>query len=199
VSTTTPKAAPDEPAAEAEIRDVLQRAGRGDETVLPALRRFLDEQPELWRQVSDLARHAERALIRLLGEDDLLAAESIERRLAELKGRLAGPAASPLERLLCDRVALTWLALHLAELDAAACRRNRDADGPRTREVQRRLDLTHRHHVAAVRQLATLRRLLRPAVSPVDLALRPLAEGNPGAGKPPGRSRLSPAAAAVAN
>jgi hypothetical protein len=197
--TTTPKAAPDVPAAEAEVRDLLQRAERGDESVLPALRRFLDARPELWRQLSDLARHAERALIRLLGENDLLAAESMERRLAELKGQLAGPEASPLEQLLSDRTALTWLALHLAELDAAACRRNREADGPRTREVERRLDRAHRHHTAAVRQLANLHRLLRPAVSPVDLALRPVAEGKPGAGKPLGRSRLSPAAATVAN
>ena len=32
---------------------------------------------------------------------------------------------------------------------------------------------------------------LRPAVSPVDLALRPVAEAQPGGGKPSGRSRLS--------
>jgi hypothetical protein len=40
---------------------------------------------------------------------------------------------------------------------------------------------------------------LRPAVSPVDLALRPVAKAQPGSGRPSGRSRLSLVGEGVVN
>src|SRR5262245_65574347 len=54
-------------------------------------------------------------------------------------------------------------------------------------------DAAHRRHLTALKTLATVRKLLKPAISPVDLALRPIAESRPArAYKHP---RLSPAAA----
>jgi hypothetical protein len=113
-----------------EVRDLLLQAQQGKPEVLPALQALLDEHPELWRQMGDLSWQAEQGLVGLASGPSLLARESIGRRLAELKAELAGPSPSPLEKLLVERIALCWLAVHLAELDWAACRQQGQAAGP---------------------------------------------------------------------
>ena len=107
----------DRPLTEGELRELLGRAGRGDLTVLPALRRLLDAAPHLWRYAGDVARHAEAAWIDLLAGRDLLVRESLTRSVAALKAELAGPGAPPLERLLAERVAANWL--QASQADAA--------------------------------------------------------------------------------
>jgi hypothetical protein len=111
-----------EPAWAAEARLLLGRARDGDVTALPALRSLLDGRPELWRDVGDLAQHAELTLVRLAVGDDLFAQEAVRRQLAALKAELAGPSPGPLTRLLVDRVGVCWLQAHHADLDAARVR-----------------------------------------------------------------------------
>src|SRR4051812_8117097 len=101
-----------------ELRGLLDRARRGDADALPALRAALDEHPGIWRHCGDLAAHAERAWIALAAGPDLLLREALGRRLTALKADLAGTNPTPLERLLVDRVAATWL--QVAYADAAA-------------------------------------------------------------------------------
>jgi hypothetical protein len=60
--------------------------------------------------------------------------------------------------------------------------------------LQRQQDAAHRRHLTAVKTLATVRKLLKPAISPVDLALRPIAESRPA--KAYKNPRLRPAAEA---
>ena len=108
--------------------------------------------------------------------NDLLARESVGRRLAELKGEVGGPSPQPLEKLLAEEVALCWLGVHVAELDVTALRRHAQAAGPQVRAAQQQLDRAHQRYVSAIRQLASLRRLPKPALSPLDLARRPVEE-----------------------
>ncbi len=42
-----------------EIRELLEKASRGDLTVLPEVRRVFDEHPDLVSHLGDLVRHAE--------------------------------------------------------------------------------------------------------------------------------------------
>ena len=116
---------PEHPGGE-ELARLLQRAEQGDLSVLPALRKVLDANSAIWREYGDLARHAEVSLVHLAAGPNLLLAESLARRLAELKRELAGPSPGPLERLLAERVALCWLAVHHAEIAyaqaSASCR-----------------------------------------------------------------------------
>ena len=43
------------------LRQLIERAISGDRSVLPALREFLDSSPDVWREVGDVAKQAERA------------------------------------------------------------------------------------------------------------------------------------------
>ena len=47
------------PQSEDEIRDLLERARRGDQTELAALRQAMNQHPELWEAYGDLASHAQ--------------------------------------------------------------------------------------------------------------------------------------------
>jgi hypothetical protein len=194
---TTPKgpAAPD-PFSDERVQEVLHRAMRGDRSVLPELGKALDEHPSIWQSCGDLAAHAQASWVDLAAGKDLLLKQALERKAAEMRGELAGPDAPPLERLLADRVVTCWLQLHYADAMYAQAKGTtllQDA------AAQKRQNAAHTRYLQAVRALAQLRRLLRPAVSPVDLAMRPVAEAQPASGKPSGRSRLSPAGAGASN
>jgi hypothetical protein len=102
---------PNEPgeAEQDELAQLLKRAEAGDRSVLPQLQRALDGNAALWRGYGDLAAHAEASLAMLAAGPNLLLAESLKRKLAELKAELGGASPSPLEKLLVERVTATWL------------------------------------------------------------------------------------------
>jgi hypothetical protein len=70
------------------LAQLLKRAEAGDRSVLPQLQWALDSNPDLWRGYGDLAAHAEASLAMLAAGPDLLLAESLKRKLAELKAEL---------------------------------------------------------------------------------------------------------------
>ena len=150
-----------------ELETVLRRAERGDLSVLPELRRLLDETPRIWRMSGDLGQQAEAALVKLAGGNNLLLCESLMRKLAEMKDELAGPAAPPLERLLGQRVALTWLQLSYFDTLLAQAA---GAGEARLRVIQQQQDAASRRHLAAVKMLATIRKLLAPVATPLQIA-----------------------------
>jgi hypothetical protein len=148
---------------------LLQRAEAGDRAVLPQLRRALDGDPELWRGYGDLAAHAEASLAMLAAGPNLLLAESLKRKLVALKAEVCGDAPSPLERLLVERVAATWLQVSYYDGQVA---QSAGAGEARLKVLQRQQDGAHRRHLAAVKTLATIRKLLTPGPSPVEIASR---------------------------
>jgi hypothetical protein len=89
--------------------------------------------------------------------DDLLVREALPRRLAAMRRELAGPNPSPLEGLLAERVAATWLQLRLFEAHYAKNLGNLRID--QGEYHQRRLDRLHRRHLSAIRALAQVRKL----------------------------------------
>src|SRR3954454_18710095 len=131
-----------------ELQRLLAQAHEGDLAVLPELRAALDRQPELWKQVGDLAAHAELAMLRLVAGNDLFALEAMKRRLAELKAELAGPSPSVLERLLVDRVGVCWLQVHY--LDLAALSGTSAGNTPQGVWAQRRLDSAQRRYLHSI-------------------------------------------------
>jgi hypothetical protein len=168
-----------------ELRDLVGRARQGDVTVLPRLKEFLDSHPQVWQELGDLARHAEEALIRLVAGDNLFVSECIRRDLAALREELAGPSPSPLERILIQRIVLCRLQTHKADLDAAAQDQGLNPHGP---HVQRRQDAAHKRLLAAVKQLALVRKLLAPSLPPITLALPPSPANGQAKKAPPRRS-----------
>ena len=99
-----------------EVTTLLRKAEKGDTTVLPALRTWMDRTPGYWEEVGDLANTARESLIRALsGDKNLVVQEAHARKCTALTAELAGPQPSPLERLLVERIVLCWLHLHYDE------------------------------------------------------------------------------------
>ena len=146
---------------------LLKRAERGDQSVLPALRELLDKNEELWQNYGDLAAQAEGSLIQLAAGSNLLLAESLLRKTESLKAELAGPAAPPLERLLAARVVACWLQTSYFDILLAQAR---EINPVRARALQQQQDAAHRRQLSAAKTLATVRKLLVPAASPVQIA-----------------------------
>ena len=148
--------------ATAEINVLLTAASRGDVSVLPQLREFLDKRPDLWRKTGDLAAHAREALTQAACQHDLLGAESMRRRMQELDEQLLAGSVEPLERLLVENCVLCWAALNLAELASVAGEREGVRQGA---AVQKKLSQIQGRFHAALKNLATMRKLLAPRVA----------------------------------
>ena len=129
--------------AEGERRGAQQPPSLGDEAALPRLRALLDET-EMWRQLGDLAGHAELTWLRHVSGTDLGLREMLARKLGALKAELGGPAPTPLERLMIDRIAINWLIVGHADLEAAG---TKDGD-------PRRADLALRRQTQAEQRFA---------------------------------------------
>ncbi|MCH7729218.1 MAG: hypothetical protein IH991_22470, partial [Planctomycetes bacterium] len=123
----------------------------------------LDENPEVWRQVGDLAAHARLTLIRLIAKGDMLLFESIQRQAGEMECQLLGASPSLLERLSVQRVVACWLQLQYA--DVMACTENDQL--AQTTFWSQHQDRAHRRYTSAVKQLAMIRQLL-PGTSGVE-------------------------------
>jgi hypothetical protein len=175
-----------------EVATMLARAQAGDRSVLPQLQAFLDERPELWRQAGDVARHAREALLNLAADHNLLAKECLFRKMEELSAELAGSSPGPLERLLVERIVLTWADAPLADIEAV--RHARSATPQGAHALRRQAAAGRRYH-QAIRALATIRKLLKTSPSPVDLALRVVPEAPaPRRERPPLRADVLAAA-----
>src|SRR5215472_9778708 len=103
----------------AELKAIIERANAGDEAALPELKKAFDENPELVAMFGDMVQHAEQAMLRLVAGACLTAREAVSRQLSELRARLAATATSELERLLIDRISLTWLQVYHGDIDLA--------------------------------------------------------------------------------
>lgn len=145
-------------------QDALKRAGEGDESALPAVRRFLDERGPEYLDVVDVARIAKETQIkRVFGPKDLAAREAMERKLEHMRREILGPDPSPLEGLLADRVVLCWLQLYYAETKHAELGIGEIA-WVQDEWHHKRVDRLQRRYLAAIKGLAQVRRLLRPGV-----------------------------------
>ena len=178
-----------------EMRQLLLRAQAGDPAVLPQLRELLDARPALWQRLGDLGGHVEEVLLGQAAGRSLLARESVRRRMDELRAELAGPAASAVETLLVNRVVICWAQCHLADLEAAQKARA----GPQGAHAERRQSGAQARYLAALKQLVLVRKLARPAPSPLELLRAPVGETSaPAATRRAGLPRCG-AAAGVEN
>lgn len=158
-----------------ELTAIVRRAEQGDSDVLPELRRLLDGYPEIWHNHGDLALHATSAWLDLVAGENLVQRECLERKLAELRDGVAGGAASPLERLLAERVMIGWLQAWYADYACARLRARNPGLAALNAAEKRQGSAQHRY-LQAVKVLATVRKLCKPALSPYDLARCPTPE-----------------------
>jgi hypothetical protein len=141
----------------------LARSNAGDKQALQELRQLLDESPDLWLSAGNLALQAELSMIRVAAGENEVLQEAMRRKLAKLRADLAGANPTLLERLLVDRVVAGWLALTYAEANYHQ-NLTKGLSHEESDHLQRRIDRTHRRYLAAIRSLATVRRLLVPTL-----------------------------------
>jgi hypothetical protein len=81
----------------AEIENAAKLADRGNQKALVVTGQLFDKFPVLWDDYGNLASAAEGALVDLYAGQRVLTREALRKRLAEMRARLAGPEASPLD------------------------------------------------------------------------------------------------------
>lgn len=140
-----------------ELQRLLTAAEEGDLQVLPELRHLLDHSPELWDEYGNLALHAQYALVKLAAGPNLLLAESLVRKLVALKVEVAGPNPSPLERLLAEQIAACWV--QTAYFDALLAQA-KGVEPTKAEQLRRHQQGAHRRYLAAIKQLAIVRKLV---------------------------------------
>jgi hypothetical protein len=180
-------AAPPDPVE--ELISLVRRAEAEGDAVLPEVRAFFDGHPEVATRLGDVAASARLALADLAAGGSVVTKEAILRRAAALEDELVGPDPPPLEKVLAGHVGTCWLATCEAEITAANAR---GGAPPRANFLDQRRDRAGRRLEGAVKTLALVRKLLRPAPSPVEVATRLR-----GAAGRPGRRHAAPAPCGV--
>jgi hypothetical protein len=167
-----------------QLEAILQRARSGDEKALPAVREILKSPMAVDRLGGDLAWQAEQSLIRAAAGKNLSLREALTRKLELLRAELAGPAPTPLERLLVERVAACWLQLHYADMLHA--QQMAELSMVQGEYLQRTRDRAHKRYLSAIKALSLVRKLAVPVLQ-VNIAKRQvnLAGAVPVLGGPP--------------
>jgi len=141
-----------------ELRELIDRAQRGDETALPELRQLLNSTPELWQQVGDLAKHVESAWMKLLAGNDLFTMECIQRGAEQLRQDLLGDDSTPIERHMVERFVASWLQVQHAGVLAAT---SGSLSECQRKARRKRLENAQKYHLAAINQLLKVRKVNR--------------------------------------
>jgi hypothetical protein len=144
-----------------ELMALTDRAQQGDTTALPALREVLKDSTAVDALGGDLARQAQLTLIAKFSGNNLLFKESLTRKMDLLRGELAGPSPTPLERLLVERVVTTWLHLHHLEMVYAG-KDSMSLD--LGAYYQRSISSAQKRYLAAIKTLALVRKLAVPVL-----------------------------------
>jgi hypothetical protein len=139
------------------FRALLRKAQEGDDEAMAQLRRIMDD-PNGRRWFRDLAGRVRDRLIRAYAGNNPVTCELLEREMRQLRGELLGPAPTAVERLLAERVAIGWLQVHTAEDNLGGVG---SAAAP---FWQDQVDHAQRRFLSALRLLAAVRKLPRPAV-----------------------------------
>jgi hypothetical protein len=142
-----------------DIETLVRRAEAGDESTVPALRRLLQAPRGVAALGGDLAAKARRVLIDKYAGTNVLARETLVAKLEQLRADLGGD--TPVERLMVDRIVTCWLHLHHLEWCYAV--RDPLPIGLAT-YYQRSMDRAQKRYLAALKTLATVRRLALPAL-----------------------------------
>ena len=140
-----------------DVELLVQRAQQGDLAAQARLRELMQDSP-FFRKSGDLSRQAEEAWVDLITEGNELFRDSLVANLTQLKTDMAGSAPTRLEQLLVDEIALCWLQTQHA---ACALARFHSVESKEARLAVQRQERARRTFLAAIKQLATVRNLLR--------------------------------------
>jgi len=145
------------------VWEIIESASKGRNGSTEALLKLLDQHPEIEGVFGDLALVAEDRLLSMTAGKSVVRLEFTRRFLATMRRRLAQPGDGELERLVVERVVLSWHSLCFVEGSRAA----RYCDGITQADIafwDRRVSSLQGDFLKACRALGDLRRLARPMV-----------------------------------
>lgn len=151
-----------------QLRELSDRVNSGERSALTELRTALDKYPWMSSVLGgNLAYQAETSLVNAMFDNQIAAKEALQRELEKKRAELSGENPTPIERLLIERVISCWLQVQHADLVVAQSKSVSHAAGD---DNQRRQDRSNRRFLAAVKTLATVRRLALPIYVDVNVA-----------------------------
>jgi len=142
------------------LKELVEKAAKDDKKPLPEIRKILKESPELAWQIMDFAKYTEYHHTKMMVKEECPGLkEVLKAQLAAMREEIAGDNPSPLERLLAERIVITWLQIQLFEGLYA----NNMSKGTTTiaqgKYEQKRIDQAYKRHLSAIRTLAQIRKL----------------------------------------
>lgn len=144
-----------------ELLELVRRAYREKPSPkdLHELRRKLEEVPELWRAVFDIAEVMRSNLI-----DKTIAQKAarlaLESNASSLMSGMGYEKSSAVEKLLIENIIITWLRLQWVEFQMVGFIGNGGMSVSLADFWERRLSLAQRRHLRACETLAKVRKLL---------------------------------------
>lgn len=150
-----------------ELCDLVDRAykEKPDPKDLQALKRKMDEMPELWRAVFDMTQVIRNNLIeRAISAK--AAQSAIRKNVAILMDDMGYINSSAIEKLLIENVVITWLRLQWVEYQMIGFMGEGEVRMSVVEYWEKRLSISQRRHLRACETLARVRKLIstRPAV-----------------------------------
>lgn len=139
---------------------LLDRALSGDSTVMPELRPILESShSELVVTFGLTNRLYKRIVESIAGNKNLFCHDIWKRECQMLEQGLAGPEATPIERVLAEQAALCWLALRRAELRLEAVAATQPGE---LKAYIAPVDSAHRRLMSTLRTLSQIQGLNVP-------------------------------------
>jgi hypothetical protein len=136
---------------------LIRKANQGPPEAIRELQQFLDERPQIWNKIGDVAKISESAWITLIANGDCMLKESLKKKLAVLKDEILDGSTHIFDQMLAEVIQSTWLELHyLLRVDADAT--NRTAG--QSTLMMKRLESAQRRHTSAIKQYCQIKKLL---------------------------------------
>lgn len=127
---------------------------------LAALRRLLDEDPELWQATGNMAKRTLDHLCRTYYQQSAYVQECVLRRVEQMRKDMGYAEASPLESLLIEQILVCYVNVYVLEMNSAGklCESHSTETGL---YWDRRLTGAQRRFRCACETLARIRKLSR--------------------------------------
>jgi hypothetical protein len=127
---------------------------------LAELRRFFDEDQELWRASGNMARRTLDHLLRTYYSQSAYIRECVGRRVSEIRLQLGYKESSALERILIEQILVCWVNQYVLEINSATklCESHSTETGM---YWDRRLSGAQQRFRCACETLARIRKLSR--------------------------------------
>ena len=137
------------------FKAVVEKANGGDPAALVEMRAFLDDQPEIYRKIGDMAHPLEAGWIGGIAGGNQLIAESVRLEVDRFRAGLLGDHPDDLETMLVNQVVLIHLELQYHQMGADGLG---NASKGRATTLLKRLDSAQRRLGTAVRTLDVVRK-----------------------------------------